>query len=127
MQRRKAGQPSTVASLDELAAFGAPQLGVYEPDSPLDEEIKREAMDHLEQAIWERPLAFRMPLILRDILEFPIRDIAHMTGPKEATVKTRLHRGRLKQESLDRGEKNRLLSSMPSFVNAVKWCLRAWT
>lgn len=91
-----------MASLDEFASFGAPQLGVYEPDTPLDEEIKREAVDHLEQAILELPLSFRMPLILRDILEFSIRDIAHMTGLKEATVKTRLHRGRLKlREALE--------------------------
>lgn len=102
MQRRKVGQPSAVASLDEFASFGAPQLGVYEPDTPLDEEIKREAVEHLEQAILELPLSFRMPLILRDILEFSIRDIAHMTGLKEATVKTRLHRGRLKlREALE--------------------------
>lgn len=96
MQRRKVGQPTTMASVEDLLPFGAPQLGVYDLDSPLDLEIRREAVEHLEQAILELPLSFRMPLILRDILEFPVREIAHMTGLKEATVKTRVHRGRLR-------------------------------
>jgi len=103
LQRRKVGQPKHLASVEDMLPFGAPQLGVYDQDSPLDLEIRKEAIGKLEQAILELPLPFRMPLILRDILEFPIREIAQMTGLKEATVKTRVHRARLRlRQALER-------------------------
>jgi DNA-directed RNA polymerase specialized sigma24 family protein len=37
----------------------------------------------------------RLPLVLKEIAELSLREIAQILGGKEATVKTRVHRGRL--------------------------------
>ena len=66
-----------------------------EADSPLDEHLRKEAQDQVERALAELPVHLRLPLVLKDIVELSISQVAEILGIKPATVKTRVHRGRL--------------------------------
>jgi predicted RNA polymerase sigma factor len=41
------------------------------------------------------PIDFRVTLTLKSVVEFSVAEVAEVLGIKEATVKTRVHRGRL--------------------------------
>jgi len=96
-RRRRSGEPRHLESLDAL-------LPSHEPDvvdlpsageSPLDAELRREAAKTLDHAISALPAPMRMALVLKDIVELPVKDVAAVLGVKAATVKTRVHRARL--------------------------------
>jgi RNA polymerase sigma-70 factor (ECF subfamily) len=95
-RRKRAGEPRTIDSLSELLPSAEDQI----PDlatiqGPLDEQLQREAQEAVEKAIASLPMHFRMPLVLKEIVELPISEVAAILGLKKATVKTRVHRGRL--------------------------------
>jgi len=94
--RRRSGEPKHIASLSaSLPATGpVPDLPADE-DSPLAQQLKLESLAHVESAVVDLPLTFRLPLVLKDIVGFSIEQVAQITSTKEATVKTRLHRARL--------------------------------
>lgn len=97
MHRRRAGQPATIASLDEDLPSGfalAARLPAKD-DGPLDENLRREAAEIVDRSLSHLPIGYRLPLVLKEIAELPLRDIARILGIKEATAKTRVHRGRL--------------------------------
>ena len=106
MRRHRAGQPEHVESFDELL----PRPGETVPDvatleeGPHHDRLRAEARELVEQAVTELPETFRMPLLLADVAELSLSEIAAVLGLKEATVKTRIHRARLKlREILARG------------------------
>ncbi len=97
MKRPRAGQPMKIESLSELLpAHNAP---LADPnllaDDPLESYIRAEAVTVLERAIADLPPNFRLPLVLKEIVDFSIAEIAKILGVKEQTVKTRVHRARL--------------------------------
>ena len=101
LHRRKVGEPKHVASLDvQLPATGKVPDLPSNIGTPLDEQLRAEAIEQVERAIVKLPIAFRMPLVLKDIAGFSVDDVAQITGMKEPTVKTRLHRARLMVRSL---------------------------
>lgn len=95
--RRHSGEPLQMEPLDRLLPSG--DRGVPDvPDSgegPLDENLRREAREAVEAALPRIPLSFRLPLVLKDIADLSISEIAQVLGLREATVKTRIHRARL--------------------------------
>lgn len=93
-QRKKSGEPRRVESLDELLPEGEGTL--VEIPSPLDERLRQETQDIVLAGLAGLPLEFRLPLVLKDIVELPLADVAAVLGIKEETVKTRVHRARLK-------------------------------
>ncbi len=96
-RRRRSGEPAHLEPLAELLPRDeaqVPDLTVME--SPLDEQLRRETREVVEQAIAGLPERFRMPLVLKEIVELPIADIADILGLEIGTVKSRVHRGRLK-------------------------------
>ncbi|MEX2214160.1 MAG: RNA polymerase sigma factor [Phycisphaeraceae bacterium] len=97
MHRRKSGQPRHMMSLSAaMPSTGkVPDLPGPEKDNPLRVQLRQEAIEHLERAIVELPLPFRMPLVLKDIVGFSVLQVGQIMRLKEATVKTRLHRARL--------------------------------
>ena len=102
--RRKVGEPDQLESLEELLPLGEPSMGVVpaECDSPLGEGIRAEGRAQIEEAIAALPLEFRMPLVLKEIVGLSLAEIAGIMDMKEATVKTRLHRARLRiRKALD--------------------------
>jgi RNA polymerase sigma-70 factor (ECF subfamily) len=97
MHRRRAGEPSRVESLSELLPTdeaSVPDIGAGVPDQ-LDEQVRREAREAIEEAIAGLPAIFRQALVLKEIADFSLAEIADILDIKEATVKTRVHRGRL--------------------------------
>lgn len=95
--RRRSGEPAHLESLDELLPIGGSSI-VDLPsahEGPFDEQLRREAAEVVDRALAQLPLDFRLPLVLKEIAELPLRQIADILGVKEATVKTRVHRARL--------------------------------
>lgn len=98
MRRRKAGEPQRLESFDELLPQPEPTM----PDiaaleaQPHRDRLRAEARELVERGIAELPEAFRLPLLLADIAELRLSEIAGILSLREATVKTRIHRARLK-------------------------------
>jgi RNA polymerase sigma-70 factor (ECF subfamily) len=117
MHRKRSGEPDRLASLQDLVPFGDPRMAVLE--DPLDNEIRKEGRARVEEAITGLPIDFRMPLILKEIVGLPIADIAAVLGLKPATVKTRVHRARLRlREALLEGAPKRALPA-PAYSEQV--------
>lgn len=98
MHRPRAGQPAHLEPLTELE----PRPGPTVPELPAAaadphaERLRREAREIVEAALGELPDPFRQTLVLADLAELGTAEVAAVMGVKEATVKTRLHRARLK-------------------------------
>ena len=102
MHRLRSGEPAHKISFDEDDCFGQPTLGAVSED-PLSAQVRREATEQLEDAIAALPHDFRMPVVLKEIIGMSVLEVAGVLGLKEATVKTRLHRARMKlRGALDR-------------------------
>ncbi len=101
LHRRRSGAPKQLESLTELVANPtAPpeewQLAYLgKPSDPELERVRQEAREKLDAALAQVPEPFRKTLALGEIAELSVAEIARVLGVKEATVKTRLHRGRL--------------------------------
>jgi len=97
MHRKKSGEPERLESLDDLLPFGAPKISVVpsEGDGPLEANLRAEARHQVERAVSALPTIFRQPLVLKEVAGFSLAEIAAILDVKEATVKTRIHRGRL--------------------------------
>ncbi len=97
MHRKRSGEPLRIDSLDEEQPSGLALIAKLPStdDGPLDEELQREAAEAVNQALARLPAHFRLPLVLKEIAELSLHEIAQILGLKEATVKTRVHRGRL--------------------------------
>ena len=96
-KRRRAGEPRQIESLDDLLPSKERKV-VDLPagdEGPLDAQLRLEATEGLERGIAHLPTKLRMPLVLKDIVELPVNDVAQVLGLKTATVKTRVHRARL--------------------------------
>lgn len=98
MHRRRAGEPSSVTSLEDLLPFDRPTMPALDPEDVggLEEQVRREARERVEAAIAELDPDFRLPLVLKEIAELPVAQVARILDLEVNTVKTRLHRARLK-------------------------------
>lgn len=97
MHRKRAGEPVRIESLDELLPRPTPTVPDLDAAAdPHRTQLRTEARELVERALAQLPTAFRVPLVLSDIAELTTAEIAAVLGIKEATVKTRLHRARLK-------------------------------
>ncbi|QDU65478.1 RNA polymerase sigma factor [Engelhardtia mirabilis] len=111
MKRPRSGQPARIESLDELLPFGETRMAVV-PDpgeSPLDAAQRHEFTARVEAAIVDLPDDFRLPLVLREIAGLSLEEVGQVLDIPTATIKTRLHRARLKlrrslEEVLPRAE-----------------------
>ena len=94
--RRRAGEPAHIASLDELLLEPGPSMAqVPAPSDPEADILRQEAVERVDAAIADLPLRYRLPLVLKELADLSVADVASVLGLKEATVKTRLHRARL--------------------------------
>ena len=95
--RLRSGEPTKVQSLSDLLPSGQPMVAEIPSsvESQLDEQLRREARERVDLALANLPIHLRLPLLLKDITELSLSQIADILGLKEATVKTRVHRARL--------------------------------
>jgi RNA polymerase sigma-70 factor (ECF subfamily) len=95
--RRRSGEPRTVTSLYRRLPSG--QEAVVEvvslEESPLEQVVREEAEARLEAMVADLPLRFQLPLVLKEIADFSIAEIAAILGLKRNTVKTRIYRARM--------------------------------
>jgi RNA polymerase sigma-70 factor (ECF subfamily) len=106
MRRPRAGQPNRMETFDELLPRPGATIPALEglESGPHADRLRHEARELVERGIAELPEAFRVPLLLADIAELRLGEIAAILGLQEATVKTRVHRARLKlRQVLARG------------------------
>lgn len=95
--RRRAGEPDTLEPIEDLLPQpDSPVVDLAVLTDPARELDRAEAKRAVTAAIAALPPAFRVPLVLVDIGELGIAEVAAILGIKEATVKTRVHRARLK-------------------------------
>jgi len=108
-QRLRAGEPrqmepledllprrqDEVADLSRVAGLAGGRSGDDDPD-PRRRHLAREASRTLDRALGELPFDFRLALVLVDVAELSIAEAAKVLGVKPGTVKTRVHRARLK-------------------------------
>ncbi len=126
LHRRRAGEPQHLDSFDELLPqpeATLPEVSSLQPD-PHSDRLRAEARELVEQGIAELPEAFRIPLLLADIAELKLSEIAAILDLEEATVKTRIHRARLKlRQILAHGLPQRPISSAAQHAHAREICL----
>ena len=95
--RLRAGEPEHMDSFEELLpgrdAY-VPNLASSDGDA-FDRQCLREACESLESAITKLPPEFRMTLLMKDVVELSVDEVALALDVKPATVKTRVHRARL--------------------------------
>ena len=98
MHRKRAGEPEQIESLDKLLPFGDPLIAAVpgELGDELQKQVEADARERVEGAIASLSDEFRIPLILKEIVGFSVRDTASILGLEEGTVRSRLHRARLK-------------------------------
>jgi RNA polymerase sigma-70 factor (ECF subfamily) len=98
MHRKRAGEPEKIESLDKLLPFDDPLIAVIpsELGDQLQKQVEADARERIENAIATLPDDFRIPLILKEIVGFSVRETASILGLEEGTVRSRLHRARLK-------------------------------
>lgn len=101
MHRKKAGEPARIGSLEELLPFGEASIASLPGELPdeLARHAERDAKDRVEREIARLPEEFRMPLVLKEIVGLGVAEVARILGLEEGTVRSRLHRARLKLRS----------------------------
>ena len=79
----------------DLPATGPVPDVLQTDETPLTEAVRNEAVAALEAEIAQLPDEYRVPIVLKEIAGLSVAETAAVLEMKEATVKTRLHRGRL--------------------------------
>jgi RNA polymerase sigma-70 factor (ECF subfamily) len=97
MRRRRAGEPRRMTSLEQALPSGEPTVMALpaKGESPLESLEREEVVRAVRAAVGRLPVAFRLPVVLKEMEGMPVRSAADVLGLKVATVKTRLHRARL--------------------------------
>ena len=95
MHRRRSGEPARMEPLADLLPSEDDAVPDPEAEGPLDAQLRREAREVIDRALLTLPPDFRLTLVLKDIAELSVSEVAEILGIKEATVKTRVHRARL--------------------------------
>ena len=95
--RRKGGIDRRMPALSQVMPWtdhAVADLGAS-PTSTIGRVIERESARAVHDAIVELPDNFRVPLVLKEMLELPLEEVGKALNLKPETVKTRVHRARL--------------------------------
>ena len=125
MHRKRAGEPGEIGSLEALLPFGEPLIAVVAHEQPdvVQEQIRREARERLEAEIARLPDEFRVPLVLKEIVGFSVREVADVLGMEEGTVRSRVHRSRLRLRAAVDGAIPRRVGVAPPPAYEQRTCL----
>jgi RNA polymerase sigma-70 factor (ECF subfamily) len=96
MHRKRSGEPDHMLSFDEL--LPSAEEGVVDltrRGDTLAALQRREADEIVDRALRKIPEPFRIVLILREIMDLSLSEVAAILDIKKATARTRLHRARL--------------------------------
>ena len=95
--RRQQRRPTTVLPDPEEGAPELPDRAAVDPDT---EATKAEMYRHLERALARLPEDQRTAIVLCDVYGMDYNEVAAMTRSALGTVKSRIHRGRLRLREL---------------------------
>ena len=97
LKYRRAGEPEKMDPLSELLPSPKDDIPALSSSGQvvLDQVEQKQVEEAVHGAISRLPVGFRMALVLKDIAEFSVLEVAEILGLKENTVKTRVHRARL--------------------------------
>lgn len=85
-----------MASLSGPEALTRDQITQLASDAnPYDDLVREQLQDQVASAVADLPPHLRLPLVLAEIAEVPLKDVARVLGLKLGTVKSRVHRARL--------------------------------
>lgn len=95
--RREARRRNVVREYARAVPFMHPRLAAADFDDGTREarELRADARARVDAAMREVAEPYRSALVLKEIAGMGVEDVARVLGVKAATVKTRLHRGRL--------------------------------
>ena len=98
MHRRRVGEPAQIGSLHDLLPFGDPIIAAVadEQDDVQRASIRREAVARVEAEMAGLPDEFRVPLLLKEIIGMSVAEVAEVLDLEPNTVRSRVHRARLK-------------------------------
>ncbi len=97
MKRKRAGEPRHLESLAELLPTREDGvLTTVDDEHPLEALDRERIRESVQRAIGELPHAFRIPLVLKEMADLSVAEIASIMGLTEGTIKTRLYRARMK-------------------------------
>jgi len=96
LRRRRAGAPAEGLPLGALLPFEGDSLPAAGGEGGLEAAVGDEARRRLEGAIADLPEDFRLPVVLKEIAGLPVAEVAAVLGLPEGTVRSRLHRARLR-------------------------------
>ncbi|MCK5411894.1 MAG: RNA polymerase sigma factor [Gemmatimonadetes bacterium] len=97
MKRKRAGEPRHLESLSELLPTREEGvLAAVDDEHPLEALDRERVRESVQRAIGELPHAFRIPLVLKEMADLSVAEIAEIMGLTEGTIKTRLYRARMK-------------------------------
>jgi RNA polymerase sigma-70 factor (ECF subfamily) len=96
-RRRSKFAPRQMLTLEELLPDGKDMAAlVTRPHhGPENRAIARQESDRLAEVVRLLPAKYRMVLVLHDMEDLTTAQVAEVLGLREATVRVRLHRGRL--------------------------------
>jgi RNA polymerase sigma-70 factor (ECF subfamily) len=104
MHRKRVGEPEQLIPLAELMGLSEgsalrtsalTEAMSSEADISQDKALQEEVRRRLDAAIERIPPVHRVALVLKDIADFSLDEIAEILEIQPATAKTRVHRGRL--------------------------------
>jgi RNA polymerase sigma-70 factor (ECF subfamily) len=95
--RRQQRRPTTPLPDPEA---GAPELPDLAAVNPVAEATRSEMYRHLERALTRLPEDQRTAIVLCDVYGMDYNEVAAMTHSALGTVKSRIHRGRLRLREL---------------------------
>jgi RNA polymerase sigma-70 factor (ECF subfamily) len=119
LMRLRHSRPAVLVSIDQTLARDEPPLAGSIPDpAPNPEEIYvwKERFQILRRKLENLPAGYRSVLWLRDIQGISTKEAAEILGVKTTTVKSQLHRARLRlgMESRTPGPEHRTLQTTRS-------------
>lgn len=126
--RRKGGIDKRMPAMSQLMPWTETRnidLGGSESGGqghgPVAEAIEHESARAVQQAILTLPEAFRVPLVLKEMLELSIEEVANALQIKPETVKTRVHRARLllRKAIMDRRGVPKRTAKAPTYEKQV--------
>jgi RNA polymerase sigma-70 factor, ECF subfamily len=108
-RRKRAGEPTRLRSLDDMAQGQAHPISNDRPDPGKNPEQlmnNAELRHRLRRALRTLPGPYRAVVFLREMEGLSTREVAKVMGMSEDSVKTRLHRARIQlQATLNGSEK----------------------
>lgn len=89
------GRDRRMPSLEQVMPFHDPVSADLVEGQPSARVEHAETVARMQEALATLPDAFRVPLLLKDLLELSVEETGRVLGVKPETIKTRLHRARL--------------------------------